>query len=203
MWTNPQETANLVTFTEEIFNEKLHFLCSDCVLHCTLLEYNWELNCLLNITAHFLNTTTHFLLTVYKHNVASFFNMTVHFLHNTEHFLNRITVSFLNISAHFLNNTVDFLNSAAHFMTLIQLNLIFHKSININLNSFYENCRVNNNQRLSSITLIVIFDKNTKDRTWFISLAVLLQDCVLRWTVVLLLFLQVHKCSDIRNACKI
>ena len=136
MWTNPQETANLVTFTEEIFNEKLHFLCSDCVLHCTLLEYNWELNCLLNITAHFLNTTTHFLLTVYKHNVAYFFNMTVHFLHNTEHFLNRITVNFLNISAHFLNNTVDFLNSAAHFMTLIQLNLIFPKSININLDSF-------------------------------------------------------------------
>ena len=25
MWTNPQETADLVTFTEEIFNKKLHF----------------------------------------------------------------------------------------------------------------------------------------------------------------------------------
>ena len=84
----------------------------------------------------YLNTTTHFLLTGYKHNVAYYFNMTVHFLHNTEHFLNRITVNFLNISAHFLNNTVDFLNSAAHFMTLIQLNLIFPKSININLDSF-------------------------------------------------------------------
>ena len=29
MWPNPQETANLVTFTEEIFNGKLHF--SSCV----------------------------------------------------------------------------------------------------------------------------------------------------------------------------
>ena len=28
MWPKPQETADLVTFTEEILNEKLHFLCS-------------------------------------------------------------------------------------------------------------------------------------------------------------------------------
>ena len=28
MWRNPQETADLVTFTEEILNGKLHFLCS-------------------------------------------------------------------------------------------------------------------------------------------------------------------------------
>ena len=29
MWPNPQETADLTTFTEEIINGKLHFLCSD------------------------------------------------------------------------------------------------------------------------------------------------------------------------------
>ena len=29
MWPNPQETANLVTFTEEIVYGKLHFLCSE------------------------------------------------------------------------------------------------------------------------------------------------------------------------------
>ena len=29
MWPNPQEIADLVTFTEEIVNEKLQFLCSD------------------------------------------------------------------------------------------------------------------------------------------------------------------------------
>ena len=29
MWPNPQETADLVTITEETLNEKLHFLCSD------------------------------------------------------------------------------------------------------------------------------------------------------------------------------
>ena len=28
MWPNMQETFDLVTFTEEILNEKLHFLCS-------------------------------------------------------------------------------------------------------------------------------------------------------------------------------
>ena len=27
MWPNPKETADLVTFTEEILNGKLHFLC--------------------------------------------------------------------------------------------------------------------------------------------------------------------------------
>ena len=28
MWPNPQETAGLLTFTKEIFNGKLQFLCS-------------------------------------------------------------------------------------------------------------------------------------------------------------------------------
>ena len=28
MWPNPQDTADLGTFTEEILNGKLHFLCS-------------------------------------------------------------------------------------------------------------------------------------------------------------------------------
>ena len=28
MWPNPQETEDLVTFTEEMLNGKLHFLCS-------------------------------------------------------------------------------------------------------------------------------------------------------------------------------
>ena len=31
MGPNPQETADLVTFTEEILNEKPHFLCSEVV----------------------------------------------------------------------------------------------------------------------------------------------------------------------------
>ena len=29
MWPNPQKTAGLVTFTEEILNGKLHFLCGE------------------------------------------------------------------------------------------------------------------------------------------------------------------------------
>ena len=35
MWSNPQETADLVTFTEEILNGKLHFLRSDIVISVT------------------------------------------------------------------------------------------------------------------------------------------------------------------------
>ena len=31
MWPNQQDTADLVTFTEEILNGKLHFLCTDIV----------------------------------------------------------------------------------------------------------------------------------------------------------------------------
>ena len=29
MWSNPQENADLVTFTEKILNGKLHCFCSD------------------------------------------------------------------------------------------------------------------------------------------------------------------------------
>ena len=32
MWSNPQETANLVTFTKGILNGKLNFLCSDIIM---------------------------------------------------------------------------------------------------------------------------------------------------------------------------
>ena len=32
MWPNLQETADLVTFTEEILDRKIHFLCSDLYL---------------------------------------------------------------------------------------------------------------------------------------------------------------------------
>ena len=31
MWPNPEFPADLVTFTEEILNEKLHFMCSDYI----------------------------------------------------------------------------------------------------------------------------------------------------------------------------
>ena len=42
MWTNPQETADLVTFTKEILNGKPHFLCSAgsiCILAQLWLNY--------------------------------------------------------------------------------------------------------------------------------------------------------------------
>ena len=33
MWPDPQSPADLVTFTEEILNGKLHFLCSETLLN--------------------------------------------------------------------------------------------------------------------------------------------------------------------------
>ena len=38
MWQNPQEAVDLVTFTEEILNERLHFLCSDGFSKCNDLD---------------------------------------------------------------------------------------------------------------------------------------------------------------------
>ena len=32
MWPNPQETADLVIFTEETLNGRLYFLCSECAV---------------------------------------------------------------------------------------------------------------------------------------------------------------------------
>ena len=38
MWPNLQEIADLVTFTKEIYNGKLHFLCSDDIdTHTSLI----------------------------------------------------------------------------------------------------------------------------------------------------------------------
>ena len=34
MWSNPQETVDLVTFTGETINGKLPFLCSDVMNIC-------------------------------------------------------------------------------------------------------------------------------------------------------------------------
>ena len=49
MWPNPQEAVDLVTFTEEILNEKLHFLCS-----AICLSIQW-LSLLLNVCTIYSN----------------------------------------------------------------------------------------------------------------------------------------------------
>ena len=41
MWPNPQETADLVTFAEEILNAKFHFLCS-VEFVCFRLQIRWD-----------------------------------------------------------------------------------------------------------------------------------------------------------------
>ena len=39
MWPNPQKTADLVTFTEEILNEKLHFLWSESAIDTMMAKF--------------------------------------------------------------------------------------------------------------------------------------------------------------------
>ena len=39
MWPNPQKTVDLVAFTEEILNGKLHFLCSAQKYFCGVALY--------------------------------------------------------------------------------------------------------------------------------------------------------------------
>ena len=43
MWPNPQETADLVTVTEEILNGKLHFLYSAVFLRTSLDDCFWDI----------------------------------------------------------------------------------------------------------------------------------------------------------------
>ena len=50
MWLNPQETTDLVTFTEEILNGKLHFLCSLIESWNYAKLQNWGFKCLKNFS---------------------------------------------------------------------------------------------------------------------------------------------------------
>ena len=43
MWPNPQLAASLVTFTEEIVNGKLLFLCSVLKITAALVHIRWEI----------------------------------------------------------------------------------------------------------------------------------------------------------------
>ena len=42
MWPNPQETSDLFTFTGEIFNGKLHFLCNAGEMVCGMRPVEWS-----------------------------------------------------------------------------------------------------------------------------------------------------------------
>ena len=47
MWPNPQETEDLVTFTEEILNGKLQFLCSADIISIRVQSFNHRVTHLL------------------------------------------------------------------------------------------------------------------------------------------------------------
>ena len=42
MWSNLQETADLVTFTEEILNGKVHFLCTEFASDALAFDKSWK-----------------------------------------------------------------------------------------------------------------------------------------------------------------
>ena len=44
MWPDQQEIANLMTFTAEILNGKLHFLCSVIQIYCHATLMKWAAN---------------------------------------------------------------------------------------------------------------------------------------------------------------
>ena len=60
MWPNLQETANLVTFTEEIFNRKLHFVCSATVVGNDFVDFYISVLKLLTLTWNLLPSETSF-----------------------------------------------------------------------------------------------------------------------------------------------
>ena len=62
--TTPQEIVDFVTFTEEILNRILHFLCSDTILSCLLGGSSWRpsdrnAKCTVTIYISCCNTNTH------------------------------------------------------------------------------------------------------------------------------------------------
>ena len=66
MWPNLQETADLLTFTEEILNGKLHFLCSDNYSWITDIRNKWFIYI---IYTYFLNRkkVTHITLMLHQY----------------------------------------------------------------------------------------------------------------------------------------
>ena len=52
MWLNPQKTADLVTFTEEILNGKLHFLCSVYYQKSTIYYPELNINSITEFNVH-------------------------------------------------------------------------------------------------------------------------------------------------------
>ena len=59
MWPNPQENADLLTFTEEILNGKLHFLCSEFFSTDWKVTYYATLVSVRNIDGIVVKTISH------------------------------------------------------------------------------------------------------------------------------------------------
>ena len=64
MWPDPQETADFVTFTEEIFNGKLHFMCSEFYSS----KYYYVLKQALNFSMFCITTELNFCQETWKFN---------------------------------------------------------------------------------------------------------------------------------------
>ena len=76
MWPNPQFPADLVTFTEEIFNGKLHFLCR---VSCRPLAFNLikERTLLRSCLSAFFNLTSFSFAGYHRKNVIIVFKSNI------------------------------------------------------------------------------------------------------------------------------
>ena len=67
MWPNLQETVDLVTFTEEIHNEQVHFLCSVETNH-SCRNYKWLVESLITNLKYALKISKDKLITNLPYN---------------------------------------------------------------------------------------------------------------------------------------
>ena len=78
MWPNPQETVDLVTFSEEIRNEKLHFLYSVCMVFGVNIKQGKIIHCKhfyrSNIIVHHAGLTRSYISTLQEGNTVDFSN---------------------------------------------------------------------------------------------------------------------------------
>ena len=88
MWPNLQETADLVTFTEEILNGKLHFLCRENTFAQLLLDFLKQYLVRLQLQQNFQDTLTQIniylnLISIYHHHLLEFHDRIKRTCHHT------------------------------------------------------------------------------------------------------------------------
>ena len=126
MWPNPQFLVDMATFTEEILNWKLHFLCNvltnlnKCYCHC-LIDTHWNIhksNFHTSSNIFFFYHDFHFCIHL-DLNETSFFLDTIIFcksmVYNKNIFLRRFSKCLVGVKTYLFltKKTINFLLSGA------------------------------------------------------------------------------------------